>query len=197
MAEGNQQRKPGRMKNLILFCFLTLTQFVDGISQNVIYSTSVGKVRFFSKAPLEDISAINNAAVSLINTSTRQIVVRITINKFDFANKLMQEHFNENYLESDKFPTATFQGKVNEDIAWDKARTYDVSATGTLNIHGKTVPKIIKGKLQVEENNLTIDARFDVPLADHKIKIPKLLFSNIAETIDVTCQFNYLPYKKK
>jgi polyisoprenoid-binding protein YceI len=109
----------------------------------------------------------------------------------------MQEHFNENYLESDKYPTATFQGKVNEDITWNKPGSYDVSATGILNIHGKAVPKTIKGKLQIGENTLRLDSRFEVPLVDHNIKIPKLLFSNIAEKIDVTCQFSYTPYKKK
>lgn len=167
------------------------------MSQNFVYSTSNGKVRFFSKAPLEDISAQNHAAVSFINTNTRQIVVRININKFDFPNKLMQEHFNENYLESDKFPTATFQGKINEEIPWDKEGTYDVSASGNMNIHGKTIPRTIKGKLNVRQQGLRLDSRFNVPLADHNIKIPKLLFSNIAENIDVTCQFDYQPYKKK
>lgn len=181
------------MKKYFLI-LLGVTQFV-GHSQ-VVHSTLNGKVSFFSKAPLEDISAQNNSAVSFINTKTKQVVVKININKFDFPNKLMQEHFNENYLESDKYPAATFQGKVNEDIAWDKAGTYDLSATGMLNIHGKTLPKTIKGKLQVLENRLQLDSRFEVPLADHNIKIPKLLFSNLAEKIEVTCQFVYQPFKK-
>jgi hypothetical protein len=185
------------MSKLFLILSLALTHFVSVNAQSNIFSTSNGKVRFFSKAPLEDISAQNNSAVSFINILTRQVVVKITIDKFDFPNKLMQEHFNENYLESDKYPTATFQGKINEEVSWDKFGTYEVSATGVLNIHGKSVPKTIKGKLQVGENNLRLDSRFLVPLAEHNIKIPKLLFSNISEKIEVTCQFNYVPHKKK
>jgi hypothetical protein len=184
------------MRKVIVIWLLVLLQIAT-VSAQQTFATYNGKIRFFSKAPLEDISAENNTAVSLLNTQTKVVVVKITIDKFSFPNKLMQEHFNENYLESDKYPTATFQGKINEDITWNKPGIYDVSATGILNIHGKAVPKIIKGKLQIGEKTLKLDSRFDVPLVDHNIKIPKLLFSNIAEKIDVTCQFNYNPYKKK
>lgn len=165
-------------------------------AQNRLYSVKNSEFSFFSKAPLEDIEARNTKASSIINTSNRELVVRIPITQFQFNNKLMQQHFNENYLESEKFPNATFKGKINEMIDFSKSGVYEVSASGTLNIHGVDQERTIKGKLIVAENTLNLDARFDVMLIDHKIDIPKLVFMKIAEKIAVGASINYIPYKK-
>ena len=165
-------------------------------AQNRLYSIKNSEFSFFSKAPMEDIEARNTKASSIINTSNRELVVRIPIAQFQFNNKLMQQHFNENYMESEKFPNATFKGKINEMIDFSKSGVYEVSASGTLNIHGIDQERTIKGKLIVAENTLNLDARFDVILIDHKIDIPKLVFMKIAEKIAVGANINYIPYIK-
>ena len=108
----------------------------------------------------------------------------------------MQQHFNETYLESEKFPYATFKGTINEVINFSKSGTYNLSASGTLNIHGVDQERTIKGKLIIDENTLNLDAKFEVLLIDHKINIPKFVFKKIAEKIAVTASFNYIPNKK-
>jgi polyisoprenoid-binding protein YceI len=165
-------------------------------AQNL-FSAQSGNVTFFSKAPLEDIEAHNGKAQSVINTTTGEIAVKVPIKSFIFENGLMQEHFNENYLESDKYPFATFKGKINEHIDWTKPGTYPVSATGKLNVHGVERDQTIKGKLDVGSGKLQLDADFTVALADHKIEIPTLVFQKIAETIAVTTRFFYQPHVKQ
>jgi polyisoprenoid-binding protein YceI len=183
------------MRKLFLLLFLCAAQFTL-FAQNSIYSTTSGEINFFSKAPLEDIDAKNNQAVSLLNTSNNEIVVRVPMRGFQFRNKLMQEHFNENYMESERFTHATFKGKVNETIDYQKAGTYDVSATGILNIHGVNQKRTLKGKLTISDNAMSLITNFNVMLVDHKIKVPTLVFNKIAETIAVSTTFNYSPYKK-
>ena len=177
---------------MLLYCLPALC-----LAQQGLYQTSRSQISLFSKAPVEDISAENEGAVSLINTGTNEIVVRVAISQFSFPNKLMQEHFNERFMESDKYPNATFKGKINEAIPWDKPGTYPASATGVLNIHGKDVNRTIQGIITVGEQQLGLDSKFKVALADHDIHIPTIVFNKIAEVIDVTCQFQYRPYQKK
>jgi len=166
-------------------------------SAQQLYTAVSTEVRFFSDAPLEDIEAVNKEGQSLINTQTREVAVKIPINSFVFPNKLMQQHFNENYLESDKFPHATFLGKISEAINFKAPGTYDVTATGKMTLHGVERNQTIKGKLTIEPGKFNLDAAFDVLLADHKIKIPKMVFMKIAEKIAVTVKSSYMPYEKK
>lgn len=165
-------------------------------AQQVIFSTKTGQISFFSKAPLDDIDAINKKAISLMNAGNNEIVVRVPINQFEFPNKLMQQHFNENYLESEKYTHATFIGRINETLDFSKNAVYDVSATGVLNIHGVDQKRTLIGKLLITPAGLELQTKFDVQLADHKIRIPKLVFNKIAEKIEVSIKFNYTPYKK-
>jgi hypothetical protein len=179
----------------LLICILLL-QLQICFGQSNLYAISNGNITFFSKAPLEDISAVNPNVMSLINPQSNEIVVRVPISKFEFPNKLMQEHFNENYLESAKYPVATFKGKINENLNWDKPGIYTVSATGILNIHGKDTQRTLKGIINIGEKNFKLDTQFKVRLEDHLIEIPKLVFNKIAEEIEVSCQFTYKPYKR-
>jgi polyisoprenoid-binding protein YceI len=181
-------------QSLILSVFFILS--LHASAQNQLYSIKTSEFSFFSKALMEDIEANNTKASSIINTANRELVVRIPIAQFQFRNRLMQQHFNENYLESEKFPYATFKGKINEMINLSKSGVYEVSASGTLNIHGVDQERTIKGKLIIAENTLNLDTKFDVMLIDHKIDIPKLVFKKIAEKIAVTASINYIPYKK-
>ncbi len=165
-------------------------------AQSKLFGTQKSEFSFYSKAPLEDIEAKNINAISILNTSNNELVVRVPIARFIFRNKLMQQHFNENYMESEKYPHATFKGKINEVIDFSKPGVYDVSATGILNIHGINRERTIRGKLTIAEKILQIDTRFDVLLKDHDIDIPTLVFNKIAEKISVSASINYSPYSK-
>ena len=183
------------MKHFLLFsAFILIFNFSS--AQNKLYSSDKSEFSFFSKTPLEDIDAKNTRASSIINLSNRELVVRIPVSQFQFKNKLMQQHFNENYMESEKFPYATFKGKINEEIDFSKSGTYSVSASGILNIHGIDQNRNLVGTLTVSENSLLLDTKFEVLLVDHKIDIPKLVFKKIAEKINVSANINYLPYQK-
>lgn len=179
---------------LILPAFILIFNFAS--AQNKLFSSSKTEFSFFSKAPLEDIEAKNTRANSIINLSNRELVVRIPISQFQFKNKLMQQHFNENYMESEKYPYATFKGKINEELDLNKSGVYSVSASGTLNIHGVDQERKLIGKLTVAENTLLIETKFEVMLIDHKIEIPKLVFKKIAEKVEVIAKISYSPYIK-
>jgi hypothetical protein len=183
------------MKRLLVL--LIAWAYVGTAPAQNLFSAQNGNVSFFSKAPLEDIEARNGKGQSVINTSTGEIAVKVPIKGFVFENGLMQEHFNENYMESDKFPFATFKGKINEPIDWGKEGSYPVSATGKLNIHGVERDQTIKGKLDVGSGKLQLDADFSVALADHNIEIPSLVFQKIAEKIAVNTRFVYQPHVKQ
>lgn len=183
------------MKQLLVL-LIAWTCAASAPAQNL-FSAQNGNVTFFSKAPLENIEARNAKAQSVINTATGEIAVKVPVKSFVFDNGLMQEHFNENYLESDKYPFATFKGKINENIDWSRAGSYPVSATGKLNIHGVERDQTIRGKLNVGSGKLQLDTDFTVALADHNIEIPTLVFQKIAEKIAVTTAFTYTPYVKQ
>lgn len=167
------------------------------LAQSGLYTLAEGVITFYSKAPLENISAENTKAASIINTQNNELAVRVPINKFEFPNKLMQEHFNENYMESDKYPMATFKGKINEQVPWEKPGTYPVSATGILTVHGVEDARTIKGVLDIRKQGFVLVSEFNVKLEDHNIDIPKIVFNKIAEEIAVKAKFAYTSFKKE
>lgn len=149
-------------------------------------------VSFFSDAQIEDITAKNNKSSSIFDSASGEIVFSIPIKDFVFAKSLMKEHFNEKYMESDKFPKSTFQGKI---IGFDSVATGEqqVVASGKLTIHGESRQVAIPGTIEVNEGSLTMKAKFLVKLEDYKISIPQLLWQNIAEQVEVTIEFTYKP----
>jgi hypothetical protein len=162
------------------------------------FVAKAGKAHFFSATSMENIEATSITAVCALNTTSKKIVVKIRNTSFKFKDGLMQEHFNENYIESDKYEYSTLDAVIVESIDFTKDAVYDVTLKGTLDIHGTKVDREIKGKLTVA-NGVPVKgiAKFDVRLRDHKIKIPSLLGSNIAEVISVDVDFNYDKYEKK
>ncbi len=178
-----------------IFALLFLFWYVVPITNNTYFATNNGTVSFFSKTPVEDISAKQSTAQSVINTTSQQIAVQLTVKDFTFPNALMQEHFNENYMETEKYPQATFSGKINEKIDFSKVGSYPVTATGKLKLHGVEKERTLTGTLQVAENQLVLDCAFDVALKDHNIDVPKLVFVKIAQIIQVKAHFEYAPKK--
>ena len=178
------------MKKLILFLcsFLVLG---SGLSYGqALYRTSVGEVSLFSKTPALDIEALNKKAGAIINASTRDLAIQMKITDFQFPNKLMQEHFNENYLESEKFPTGKFAGKITEVVDLSKPGTYPVTAAGNLTIHGVTKPVTVKGSIVATATELKVTFAFTVRTEDYKIEVPTLVFNKIAEVIEISGKLN-------
>ncbi len=105
--------------------------------------------------------------------------------EFKFSNKLMEEHFNENYMESEKFPTGVFSRKINEKIGFSKDWTYDISTVGKFQIHGVTQNRTLTGKMTIKNGLPSLICTFDVKLADHKIDISTIVVAKIAEIIEV------------
>ena len=159
------------------------------------YMTRNGYIGFFSKTTMEDIKADNNQAASVLDTSTGGIVFQVLIKSFHFDKALMEEHFNENYLESEKFPKSTFNGKVVNlsEIDFSKNGTYNVTVEGDLTIHGVTNKISVSGTLEVKSGVITANSRFDLVLEDYKIQIPGIVRNNIAKSVEVTVSIKYEP----
>jgi hypothetical protein len=150
-----------------------------------LYSTSTGKVGFFSKTPVEDIKAENSSVLAVLKAETQEVAVAITNTAFEFENKLMQEHFNEKYMESETYPKCTFKGKINEKVDFTTDGETAVTVTGVLNIHGVDQNRTISGKVIVKDGKVQLLSDFKVKVADHKIKIPTVVIAKIAEEIAV------------
>ncbi len=156
-----------------------------------LFTTQTGEISFFSKTPMEDIDAVNKQVGSIINSATNEVAVQMRVTNFIFPNKLMQEHFNENYLETDKYPNATFKGKIKEIVDLKVAGTYAVTASGTATIHGVSRPVELKGTLVSTGKTLALTCIFDIHLDEYKIDIPKIVFKKIAEVIKVKGNISY------
>jgi hypothetical protein len=163
--------------------FLMQLGFVQG--QNL-YGTSTGEMSFYSDTPLETIEAVNKKTGIIINTTSRELAVQLKITDFTFPNRLMQEHFNENYLESETYPNASFKGKIKEQVDLTAPGTHTVTAEGSLTMHGVTKPVVVKGTILSNGNDLKLDFKFQVRTEDYQIEVPSLVVTKIAETIDVS-----------
>lgn len=156
------------------------------------YKVDSSEVSFFSEAPLENISAINKKSTSLYNRESGEIAFSIPIKSFVFEKALMQEHFNEKYLESDKYPRATFSG-ILLDLKQNVTGEQEVKAKGKLTIHGVTRELEIKGIAVDQGTRLQLKSKFKIKLEDYKITIPQLVIKNIAEEVEVSVNFIYTP----
>ena len=160
------------------------------------YFTKAGTVTFFSKAPLEDIEAHHKAVTCVLDTKTGNLQFAILMKGFEFEKALMQEHFNENYVESHKYPKAEFRGQVinNKDVNYSKDGAYEVNVKGKLTIHGVTKDAEAIGKVVVKDGKPLATSTFNILLSDYKIEIPRIVKDNISNTvkIDVTCSLEPL-----
>lgn len=180
--------------SLLLFIFTTS---IAAKAQLYSGKKDGSSISFFSKAPLEDISATNKNTTIVLNSSTNDIQFSVPMISFKFRKALMEEHFNEKYVESPKYPTCVFKGKINEKIDYTKDGEHKVSAKGTLNLHGVTKEIEATGTLTIKGNDLHINSTFQIKIADYDIKVPSLLAQNIAEVVDVTVNVVLEPFEKK
>lgn len=172
----------------------TLMLFVINniISAQKIY-TKNGSISFFSKTNMEDIKADNNQVMSVLNTQTGELQFSVLVKSFHFEKALMEEHFNENYMESSKYPKSTFKGTVADisKVNFTTDGTYPVSVSGDLTMHGVTKKVTTNGKIIIKGGKATGNAVFSVALADYKIEVPKLVENNIAKNIEITVNCLY------
>jgi YceI-like domain len=161
-----------------------------------IYTCKTAKINLYSSAPIEDIEATANTGVSVYNAGTGELEFSVPIRAFHFPKSLMEEHFNENYMESDKYPKATFKGKIQEKPDLSKDGTYPVTAAGDFQVHGVTQSRTITGNLKVSNGVVTMTSEFMVKCADHHIDIPQIVFHHIAESIRIRVSATYAAYKK-
>ena len=167
---------------VVLYFILSLFS----IEQENRYIIQNSKIEFYSYAPLEDIQAVNTESVGAIDIESGEFIIKIPVNSFEFPNKLMQKHFNDSYLETDIYPECIFRGKLNEN-----------SASGEITLHGVTKKIEIPISKTINEENIIISTDFKILLKDHKIKIPRLLFQNIAEEIKVKVSSEFIKYKQE
>lgn len=154
------------------------------------------KVNIFSSTPVEDIKAASTNGTAVFISENQELAVQVNVKSLMFDKKLMQEHFNENYMESDIYPTAKFKGIVSPKIDLTKDGEHNVVAKGTFTVHGVSQARSIVGKLIIKNGIVNLNANFDVACAAHNIKIPSLVFTKIAEVIKVSIQGSLTPLNK-
>ncbi len=179
-------------KITVIFFVLANTAFAQK------YITKNGKISFYSDAPAEKIEALNNQVNTALDVTTGELVFKVLIKSFEFKNALMQEHFNEDYMESNDFPTSTFKGKVTNinEINFTKNGKYKTQVEGELMIHGVTKKTEQTGSFDIVDGKITATAKFNVALKDYNIKIPSTVVSNIAEIIEITVNVTMEAVKK-
>jgi len=152
------------------------------------YITKIGYIKFYSETPIESIEAHNHSVNSALNPESGDFVFKLLIKSFEFEKALMQEHFNENYMESDQFPNAMFKGKVSNlsEIDFSKAGEYEAEINGDLTIHGVTKSVEEKGTFVVEDGAIQGKSVFSVRLEDYEIKVPGAVKKQISESIEIT-----------
>ncbi|MGF1532880.1 MAG: YceI family protein [Bernardetiaceae bacterium] len=186
------------MRSWALIFFIWWGLAVVGYGQDVFY-TKTGKVHFYSQAPFEDIEANSNQMTAFLNKANGELRFRIPISSFEFPNSLMQKHFNTQYMESQTYPYAEFKGNIQDHETVFEQITHapmSVEVVGELTIRNISKKRTFTAKLQQMEDGYAGSSVFYVPLADHEIKIPKLMFKSIAETIKVDMVIDFLPYTK-
>ena len=161
------------------------------------YFTKTGKISFYSVAPLEDIEAHHRSVTAILDNKSGTLQFMLLINGFEFDKALMQEDFNEYYLESDKYPKAEFKGQItnNSAITYSKDGEYVAKVKGLLSIHGETKETEASGKIIIKEGKILVDATFNILLSDYKISIAKLVKDKISNKVKIAVAASLEPLK--
>ncbi len=178
-------------------CLLVM-MMAGGVQAQQKYISTSGEIDFASQAQLEIIKASSKDLKGILDPVTNQFAFRVSIRTFQgFNSSLQRDHFNENYLETEKWPTASFTGKIIEEVNFLQDGTYDVRAKGELEIHGQKQMRIIRSKVTIKNGALGIEASFIVPLTDHNIPIPRIVSQKIATEIQVIMKTSMVQRSEK
>ena len=181
------------MKTTILI--LTSLLMVNMAGGQGKFLTNDGMIRFFSSAPLEDIEAVHEKVSGVIDATTGNVAVIVEMTGFQFEKKLMQEHFNENYVESHKYPKATFNGSIEDpaSVSFAEEGVSEVRVEGTLELHGVSRPIEVTGTIKSTPDGLIARTKFMMRPKDYEIKIPRVVRNNIAREVEVTVELPMAP----
>ena len=159
------------------------------------FMTKNGYIGFFSQTPMEDIKGDNNQVASILDASTGEIVFQVLVKSFKFEKALMEEHFNENYMESEKFPKSTFKGKISKlsEVNFSKPGIYKVTVDGELSLHGVTKNISEPGEIEITGDGVNARSKFIIIPEDYKIEIPAIVREKIAKEIKVTVDVKMTP----
>ncbi len=167
--------------------------FISAGQKSPMYVVAKGLVQFRSDAQLELINASSGRLKGIINPADRTFAFSIDMNSFDgFNSPLQKEHFKENYIESERFPNATFAGRIIEEDDFLKEGTYTLRAKGKLSVHGVENERIIKADVEMKRGVLHVRSNFTVMLADHNIKIPRIVYEKLASEIKVEINADFV-----
>lgn len=185
-----------KKNSLILIAVLMLAN--TAVKAQDKFFTKNGKIFFkCTKSPLEKIEAINKSSICVLDTKTGNMQFAVLMKGFEFERALMQEHFNENYVESSKYPKAEFKGQVvnNDDVKYNTDGTYTVKVKGTLVMHGETKDVETTGTIQVKNGKVSANADFLILLSDFKISIPTIVNDKISNNVNISVDCMLEPLK--
>ncbi len=185
------------MKKAVLILLIPVSFFAFSFLQTGnVFTCNSGLVKFVSKAPLETIKAESKKLSGALDVEKKTFAFTIPVSSFEgFNSPLQKEHFNENYMESEKLPKAVFKGKIIEDVDLKKQGVYNVRAKGTMTIHGVEKEMILKSKIAVGAVQVNVESSFTIPLKEFNIKIPNIVNQKIAQEILVDVKMDMNPKK--
>ena len=184
------------MKRLVFILFFLNIIFAANAQK---YMTKNGFIGFYSHTSMEDIKADNNQVAGVLDISTGEMVFQALIKSFHFERALMEEHFNENYMDSEKFPKSTLKGKITNlsSVDFTKNGTCEVTVEGDLTIHNVTNKVSIKGTIEVITGGINADSKFNIVPEDYNITIPGIVREKINKNLEVTVSMKYTPIENK
>jgi hypothetical protein len=184
------------MKRISIFLIL-LTIAITANGQK--FMTKNGYIGFLSHTPMEDIKGDNNQVASILDIASGEIVFQALVKSFHFDRALLEEHFNENYMESDKYPKSSFKGKILNlsSVNFSKNGSYDVTVEGELTIHDVTNKLTVKGTLEVVSGGINANSKFNISPEDYKISIPGVVREKINKNLELTVTMKYAPLETK
>jgi hypothetical protein len=161
------------------------------------YFTKTGKINFFSKAPLEDIEGKNKTVTAVLDSKSGAVQFAVQMKGFEFEKQLMQQHFNENYVESNKYPKGEFRGNItnNSEVNYKKDGVYNTKVKGKMTIHGITKDVEANGTVKVDGDKLDVNSTFNVLISDYNIKIPAVVKDKVSNTIKIVVECRLDPLK--
>ena len=183
------------IKKILFIVFISVSA-TTLFAQDKFYTKS-GKIDFYSKAALEDIEAKNKTVSALLDPKSGSVQFSVLMKSFDFEKALMQEHFNSDYVESDKFPKSEFKGSIsnNSEVNYSKPGTYNIKVKGELTLHGVTRTVETNGMIKVDTDHLETSSSFDITLADYNIKLQSVVKNRISKTIKINVDCKMEPLK--
>jgi len=170
---------------------------LQNLSAQDIYFTRTGQIDFHAGTSVEDVDAVNNEVTSMVNIKTGDVVFNVLIKSFHFKRALMEEHFNENYLESSKIPKSTFNGKITNlsAINFSKEGNYTATVEGDFTLHGVARKITLPATITISKEGIRGVSHFSIKPQDYDIAIPSLVADKIAKEISITIDCRYEPRK--